>query len=119
MLSGAEALGAFGNEFYAGMPAVTKNRYGKGTAYYVAFVPDQTFISDFTDPIIKNVGLQPDLQPDLPHGVLVRKRGDLTFVMNFTDREKSFTLKESKSDHFTGEIISDLSLPPFGYAVLR
>ena len=31
----AEALAVYGHEFYAGTPAITKNRFGKGTVYYV------------------------------------------------------------------------------------
>ena len=31
----AEVLAAYGHEFYAGTPAITKNRFGKGTVYYV------------------------------------------------------------------------------------
>lgn len=31
----AEALACFESEFYAGQPAVTRNRYGRGTVYYI------------------------------------------------------------------------------------
>ncbi len=33
---GAEVLATYESDFYAGMPAVTKNSYGKGHVYYVA-----------------------------------------------------------------------------------
>ena len=33
---GAEVLATYESDFYAGMPAVTKNIYGKGHVYYVA-----------------------------------------------------------------------------------
>ncbi len=32
---GAEVLASYQEDFYAGMPAVTRNTYGKGTVYYV------------------------------------------------------------------------------------
>ena len=32
---GAEVLAGYQDDFYAGMPAVTRNAYGKGTVYYV------------------------------------------------------------------------------------
>ena len=34
-LEGAESLGTYEKDFYKGMPAVTRNTYGKGAVYYV------------------------------------------------------------------------------------
>lgn len=35
--AGAQTLAAFTEDYCAGMPAVTKNTFGKGTAYYIGF----------------------------------------------------------------------------------
>lgn len=35
-LEGAEVVGTYTRNFYAGQPAITRNAYGKGSAYYVA-----------------------------------------------------------------------------------
>lgn len=35
-LEGAKALASYEEDFYAGMPAASKNTYGKGTTYYIA-----------------------------------------------------------------------------------
>lgn len=34
-LEGAESLAEYGKDFYAKMPSVTKNQYGKGSVYYI------------------------------------------------------------------------------------
>jgi beta-galactosidase len=40
-VEGAEPMAAFESDFYAGLPAVTRHRYGKGTAIYMATTPDE------------------------------------------------------------------------------
>jgi beta-galactosidase len=46
-IESAETLGVFGSDYYAGMPAFTKNRFGKGAAYYIASDPDALFLESF------------------------------------------------------------------------
>ena len=43
---GAEVLAEYGEEFYRGMPVLTRNRYGQGEAWYVASSPDASFLRD-------------------------------------------------------------------------
>ena len=79
----AEVLGTYEKDFYASYPAVTVNSYGKGKAYYVAFRNDDDFQEDF----LSQFNISPDEDIKLPSGVSMRKRGDLIFVMNFSDEE--------------------------------
>ena len=45
-LEGAETLGVYKEDFYAGRPAVTVNRFGKGEAYYLASRNEDQFLED-------------------------------------------------------------------------
>lgn len=57
---GARRLAAYGGgEFYAGHSALTVNTYGKGKAYFVGTPLDETGMSAFMAPIIKELGLKP------------------------------------------------------------
>lgn len=45
--NGAETLLAYRDDFYAGYPALTKNVFGEGEAYYVCADFEQAFYDDF------------------------------------------------------------------------
>ena len=117
--SGAKTLGKFRGKFYAESPAVTGNAYGRGTAYYVAFEPDADFIGDFLPSIISGLGLQSDVKATLPAGVIARKRGDLTYVMNFNNKNTQVFFYKTYTNEFTGKPVLSALLPPYGYVVLR
>ena len=56
---GAERLATYGgDEFYAGHSALTVNAYGKGKAYFVGTPLDETGMSAFMAPIIKELDLK-------------------------------------------------------------
>jgi hypothetical protein len=98
--NGAEVLGTYGSDFYAGMPAVTKNAYGKGKAYYVAFRNDDSFAKDFCTSLISEIGIERDCGIEAHPGVMIRKRGNTIFVMNFssTDAGVVFDKEYKKAD---------------------
>lgn len=72
-LKGAKALMTYGADFYAGYPAVTKNSYGKGTAWYVAADVEDAFYVDFVKGIMKLQGIEGALK-DIPEGLEVTTR---------------------------------------------
>jgi beta-galactosidase len=85
---GAEILGAYGSDFYAGQPSLTVNHYGKGKAYYIAARTGQDFLGEFYSNTAKECGIKPVLGKPLPKGVTAQVRSDgieeHVFVMNFT-----------------------------------
>jgi beta-galactosidase len=85
---GAEALGTYGSDFYAGQPSLTVNHYGKGKAYYIAARTGQDFLEEFYSNTAKECGIKPVLDKPLPRGVTAQVRSDgaeeHVFVMNFT-----------------------------------
>ncbi|MCH5197431.1 MAG: beta-galactosidase [Oscillospiraceae bacterium] len=118
-LIGGETLGSFLSGFYKGSPAVTKNSYGKGEAYYVAFCPGDDFISDFISPLADKKGLLPDINASLPKGVIARKRGELIYLMNFTSQSKTVDFGETYTDHLTKSVLTSAVLPEYGYLILE
>ena len=112
----AETLGKYEKDFYADFPAVTVNSYGKGKAYYVAFRNDSDFAEDF----LSQFDIKPDAEIKLADGVYMRKRGDLVFVMNFSDEERTVTLDKEYTDVIKNEKINgEIKLPVCGYLVIK
>ena len=84
---GAQVLGVYGSDFYAGQPALTVNAVGKGKAYFIAARTGADFIDDFYRMFIAEAGVQPVFQAELPKGVTAQLRSDgktdYIFLMNF------------------------------------
>ena len=55
--NGAETLLAYRDDFYAGYPALTKNVFGEGEAYYVCADFEQAFYDDFCRKLAEEKGL--------------------------------------------------------------
>jgi beta-galactosidase len=95
-LEGAEALAVYGEDFYAGRPAVTVNKLGKGKAYYIASRNDNEFIKQLTASVLEQAGVKRVIESELPEGVTAQLRTDgeqdFVFVSNFTDASKSVEL---------------------------
>jgi beta-galactosidase len=95
---GAETLGVYGVDFYAGRPALTVNTYGKGRAYFIAARTGQDLLGDLYGKIARDCrllraqdGKAFDAElPALPPGVTAQVRGDgkeaHVFLMNFSPR---------------------------------
>lgn len=121
---GARRLAAYGGgEFYAGHSALTVNTYGKGKAYFVGTPLDETGMSAFMAPIIKELGLKP---LDTPEDVSLSVRyGDdgvrYAFLINNSAADKRLCLSELNggTELLTGTVINDLiELKPYGVDVI-
>lgn len=79
-LEGAKAIAVFTDDFYAGLPAVTINDFGKGRAVYVGTKASE----EYNRKLIK--GLLADLKIAAPiaapEGVEVTCRGEYLFILN-------------------------------------
>lgn len=121
----AEVLATYGHDFYAGRPALTVNRFGKGRAYYIAARTGNRFLDDFYGALVNGLSLPRAVDTDLPEGVVATRRtdgeNDFVFLMNFTASEQSVTLGSDGSvDVLSGERVSGLMrLEGFGVRVLR
>jgi len=124
-LRGAESIAAFQTDFYAGMPAVTVNRFGKGRAFYIGARLDEAFGAAFYSIIADEIGLNKALAVKMPEGMSVQLRTDgetdYLFVLNYNPWACSVELSESGlTDALTGEPCADqIALEPYGSAVLK
>jgi beta-galactosidase len=72
---GAAALAVYKNDFYAGIPALTVNRYGAGQVYYLAARPTADgFLDPFMRGVVTQLKIARCLDVELPEGVTVQKR---------------------------------------------
>jgi beta-galactosidase len=89
---GAEVLGTYGADFYAGRPALTRNRFGKGRACHIAARTGRDFLLDYYKDLSEELGIKGAVE-NLPRGVTAQVRSDgktdHLFVMNFTPEQKT------------------------------
>ena len=101
------------------MPCVTVNSFGKGKAYYAAFRNDVDFANDLCDDIIRDLNIHSDVSFEVPSGTDVRKRGNLTFILNFSDEEKSISLDREYTDIVNGcAVKGNVSLPAKKFLII-
>lgn len=97
---GAEVIAEYGEDFYKGMPAVTRHTFGKGEAYYVATDPEQCFLDELIEKITTDKGIQPNLSA--PSGVEVSRRVkdgiSYLFVLNHNTEIVSYDLGQLEAE---------------------
>ena len=98
----AKALFTYGEEFYAGTPALTVNDFGSGKAYYVCADAEQKFYDDVYAQIVREAGVQKPLTREIPAGFEVSTRtgekAEYIFVQNFNNETVSFDVKVEGAD---------------------
>ncbi|HEX8550702.1 MAG TPA: beta-galactosidase [Abditibacteriaceae bacterium] len=124
-LESAKVLAIYGEQFYAGTPALTENQFGKGRAFYIASRNDANFHEDFVGGLIDSCVLKRALETEIPEGVSVQMRADENhewiFILNFSNSAQQMTLPDAEYlDVLEGRTASStLHLPIFGASVLR
>ncbi len=124
-LEGAEALAVYGEDFYAGRPALTVNKLGEGKAYYVASRNDAVFTNDFLSALVKQEGIKRVVETDLPDGVTAQLRtdgtSDFVFVSNFTGNEIALKLDgRSYTDLLTSVAVAEsIDLAAYSVRILK
>jgi beta-galactosidase len=118
-LTTAEAVATFADGPIAGQPALTRNRLGAGTAWYVATALDAPSFATLVAGILDEAGVT---RTALPAGVeLVVRSNDearYTFVINHTDTAVS--VAASGTELLTGtEVAGALAVPAGAVSVVR
>ena len=122
-LKNAKALAAFEQDYYAGGAAVTRNQFGKGTAFYVGTNPSE----DGIDWLLKQACEVAKIEPvitNIPVGVEVlrRKNGDSSwlFVLNYSNEKVTIPFTGNGQDLLTGDKMGDsIKLDPTGVAIIQ
>lgn len=124
-VNSAEILGAYQSDFYEGSPAITKNEYQKGEAYYIGARLDADFHREFYGKLIDELQLKPVLAVAHERGVSVQGRqvADETyyvFVMNFTEEEQEVSFEAEVKDVRTQEkLFGKVLLAPYEARVVE
>ncbi|MFI1095399.1 beta-galactosidase [Streptomyces sp. NPDC020917] len=121
----AETLGAYGADFYAGTPAVTRNAFGAGHGWYVATGLDQAGVDWVVRQVLAAHGISGRV-PELPcveSAVRVAPDGTrLLFLLNHSRDAVEFAAPAAGVDLLTGartEQGDPLVLAGYDVAVLR
>ena len=121
---GADVLARYGRHWYAGKPCLTRNRVGRGAAYYIGCDADDSFLLDFYGALAGSLKLQP--LAHAPADVEVLERGGngrrLLFLLNHSaaKREVKLGAQAHGKDVLSGAQLSGrLRLEPYGVRVLE
>lgn len=121
-LTGAEVLGTYESDFYAGMPAVTVHSYGNGKAYYIGTRMEEEDLIKFFTPIWSECGIK---KKELPEGVeyLTRTAEDgstFDFYVNYNAMPATVQLSKDGTNLLNGEAVSGkVEILPFNAVVVK
>ena len=109
----ATVLSNYAAEHYAGRTAITGNRYGKGTVYYVGCDLDEEGMKQLVQWISKEHGIT---MYDLPEGVERIEKGGAVYLLNHNETPVTMNMKGVSL--LTGQAFSG-TLDGYGVDVLR
>ncbi|MEO3819166.1 beta-galactosidase [Plantactinospora sp. B24E8] len=122
---GAEVVGRYGADFYAGTPAVTRNRFGAGHGWYVGTHLDRAGV----DRVVRQVLSRHDLLgpyadvPEVESTVRVAPDGTrLRFLLNHRSEPVEVDPAPAGLDLLTGDRVTPgepVRLEPYGVRVVR
>lgn len=121
-LEGAEAVATYGDDFYAGRPVVTVNRFGAGQAWYVGSSPEPAFLQGLLGKLCADAGIEPELKTS--EGLEVSRRtkdgASLLFLLNHNRDAATAELGgRTMTDALTGETVKGtVEVPGYGVAIL-
>lgn len=109
---GVEVWATYQDEFYAGKPAVTTRRLGKGSVTYVGVdSTDGTLEREVLRKLYDRSGIG---IMELPYGVTLEFRNGLGIVLNYLDRPYHFALPKGAT-----AVIGEEDIPTAGVLVFR
>lgn len=121
-LEGAQAIAEYAGDFYAGMPAVTRNRFGRGSAYYIGTGLERSALDTVLDLAAEAAGIRP-LLPEPTRLEVTCRRTDAErfyFVINLTGEAQPLPDRfAGKTDALTGERMAGRPVAPWDVRLFR
>ena len=110
-VSTAEICGVYGEDFYQGYPALTRNAYGEGKAYYICADFEQGFYDEVYQQLINEIELKLPIEKigmdKVPEGIEVTTRCNdeymYIFIQNFNRKPMEIHLNLEQKEIITGE----------------
>jgi beta-galactosidase len=122
-LKSAQAIATFEQDYYAGNPAITWNRFGKGTAFYVGTALEQSGMDWLLVQACQTAGVE-SVAARVAAGVelLRRANGSQTwlFALNHSETEVNIPLNQPGYEMLSGtQLDRSLHLEPRGVAIVQ
>lgn len=108
-LENAEALAHYTSNFYAEMPAVTKNTFGDGTVYYFGGQLEDQLQDQLFKTIVKETDITPVIEEATKLEIACRENAEAKFFVIINFHEEAQPLPEmfvGKTDLLTGKVLS-------------
>lgn len=121
----AKVIAKYQKDFYAKTPAVTENKLGLGTAYYLACRTDDDFLDKFYGKVVDAFGVSNSLpikKEDSKVSIQVRENGEdkYYFVINFSHAKAKLHFNATMQNLLTNEILkSGDELKAYGTGVYK
>jgi beta-galactosidase len=112
----ADVLATYESDFYQGYPAITRNSYGKGQAYFIAAEAEYGLVKALYEDVLREKNLTCELSENIPDNVFITRRSSadestvLWFVMNFNPTQVTINVESNCADienaqEVSGEIV--------------
>ena len=121
---GSEVLATYSDQYFAGSPALTLNRFGKGKAYYIAARTEGNFLADLYGTLMRELAIERAIDTDLPPGVTAQLRTDgdtrYVFLSNFNRTSVDVALDGNYTEMLSGKTCGNsVLLDRYAVKVLR
>ncbi|MGL5434047.1 MAG: beta-galactosidase [Lachnospiraceae bacterium] len=117
----AESLFEYGSDFYQGTPAVTRNKFDKGVAYYIGADAEQQFYDDFYSKVLNAAGVSRLVEGEIPEGIEVCSRTtdehEYVFVQNYNRETVDITSLQLDGMQLYGD--EGTMLGPYGTLIMK
>jgi beta-galactosidase len=122
-LDGAKALAAYTGDFFAGRPAITLHRHGKGAAYYLGTRPEASGLDALLKRVVDDANVQPFLKTPVGVETTLRESAHerFLFLLNHTDKNARISLGKHRGDNLiTGKKLAHaITLAPLDAVVIK
>ena len=121
--NGAKALAVYDSNYYKGTAAVTVNKYGEGSVYYVACDLDEVAMENLISVIAKSEKINPVLKDKIPGVETIKKEKDgKTYLMILNNNPVcvEISIDGEYTDLLTGAIIKNkINISSYGVVILE
>jgi len=122
-LKNAESIATFEQDYYSGSPAITRNQFGKGLAFYLGTAPDENGMNWLMDQVCSAAEIK-SVAPNAPAGVelVCRTKGSQTwlFALNHSREEVNVPLDQTGYDVLNHmKLDKVLRLGPMDVAIIQ
>jgi beta-galactosidase len=115
----AEVMATYTSAYYAGAPALTRNRYGEGWAWYFGSAYTEETVNGILDRTSGLVSPATDWV-ELPKQVELAIRGDVVFLLNYSNESVTLNFLQAAINVLNGSHLDgNVELESYGVIVLQ